>query len=56
MCCGSRRTRWPNLLKTVIQCEGTTSEIDPTFAMKGFLAELGESVAGLNTDRDEPVP
>jgi ubiquinone biosynthesis protein len=32
------------LLKTVIQCEGTTSELDPTFAMNGFLAELGGSV------------
>ena len=42
------------LLKTVIQCEGTTSELDPTFAMNGFLAELGQSIAGLNADRDEP--
>jgi ubiquinone biosynthesis protein len=38
------------LLKTVIQCEGTTSELDPTFAMNGFLVELGESVTGLSAD------
>jgi ubiquinone biosynthesis protein len=44
------------LLKTVIQCESTTSELDPTFAMNGFLAELGENVARLNADRDEPEP
>jgi ubiquinone biosynthesis protein len=40
------------LLKTVIQCEGTASELDPTFAMNTFLTELGESVAGLNADRE----
>ena len=42
------------LLKTVIECEGTTSELDPTFAMNGFLAELGASVAGLDADEKNP--
>jgi hypothetical protein len=34
------------LLKTVIECEGTTNELDPGFATRDFLAELGESLAG----------
>jgi len=33
------------LLKTVVECEGTTNELDPTFAMSHFLAELGEGLA-----------
>jgi ubiquinone biosynthesis protein len=36
------------LLKTVIECEGTTRELDPAFAMNDFLAELGGSVASLD--------
>jgi predicted unusual protein kinase regulating ubiquinone biosynthesis (AarF/ABC1/UbiB family) len=37
------------LLKTVIECEGTTSELEPAFAMNDFLAELPKSVAVINT-------
>jgi hypothetical protein len=44
------------LLKTVIECEGTTSELDPAFAMNDFLAELSESVRTFRLDRDEPAP
>jgi ubiquinone biosynthesis protein len=44
------------LLKTVIECEGTTRELDPAFAMNDFLAELGESVSGLNLGRDQAEP
>jgi ubiquinone biosynthesis protein len=44
------------LLKTIIECEGTTRELDPAFALNDFLAELGESLAVLNTDRDQSVP
>jgi ubiquinone biosynthesis protein len=44
------------LLKTVIECEGTTRELDPAFAMNDFLAVLGESVAVLNIHRDESEP
>ncbi len=40
------------LLKTVIECEGTTNELDPAFAMNDFLAELGESVAVAHTEPD----
>jgi ubiquinone biosynthesis protein len=36
------------LLKTVIECEGTTRELDPAFAMNNFLAELGGSIASLD--------
>src|SRR4029077_3911666 len=36
------------LLKTVIECEGTTRELDPAFAMNDFLAELAASVAVIN--------
>jgi len=44
------------LLKTVIECEGTTSEIDPAFAMNDFLAELAARVAVINTARDQSEP
>ena len=38
------------LLKTVIECEGTTNELDPGFAMNDFLAELGQSIAVADTE------
>jgi ubiquinone biosynthesis protein len=44
------------LLKTVIECEGTTSELDPAFAMNDFLSELAESLAVINAARDKAEP
>jgi hypothetical protein len=44
------------LLKTVIECEGTTNELDPAFSMSGFLTELSKRVAFANTDRDRSAP
>jgi ubiquinone biosynthesis protein len=44
------------LLKTVIECEGTTNEIDPAFSMSNFLTEIGKRVASVNSDRDRSSP
>ncbi|HEY6425768.1 MAG TPA: AarF/UbiB family protein, partial [Acidimicrobiales bacterium] len=44
------------LLKTVIECEGTTNEIDPAFSMSNFLTEIGKRVASVNSDRDRSAP
>ena len=44
------------LLKTVIECEGTTRELDPAFAMNDFLAELAESLAVIKTTQRQPEP
>jgi len=44
------------LLKTVIECEGTTNEIDPAFSMSNFLTELGERVGFVNDDRGRSGP
>jgi ubiquinone biosynthesis protein len=44
------------LLKTVIECEGTTNEIDPAFSMTNFLTELGKRVGFVSEDRGRSVP
>jgi predicted unusual protein kinase regulating ubiquinone biosynthesis (AarF/ABC1/UbiB family) len=44
------------LLKTVIECEGTTNEIDPAFSMTNSLTELGKRVVFVSEDRDRSVP
>jgi ubiquinone biosynthesis protein len=44
------------LLKTVIECEGTTNEIDPTFSMSSFLTEFGKRVGFVSEDRGRSVP
>jgi ubiquinone biosynthesis protein len=44
------------LLKTVIECEGTTNEIDPAFSMSNFLSELGKRVGFVSEDRGRSVP
>jgi ubiquinone biosynthesis protein len=44
------------LLKTVIECEGTTNEIDPAFSMRNFLTELGKRVGFVSENRGRSVP
>lgn len=44
------------LLKTVIECEGTTNEIDPAFSMSTFLNELGKRVGFVSQNPDRPAP